>query len=207
MRLLIHRLYHSLGHTTLKFLWKEYLCSNIETVQQDTFQALGGSEIFIDKIIDRHGIVLHHFGIARVAQHKIHWYPMKSKAYMPAKTIKKICHPWRLAMMKNNEWHKESRGFQSVSHINETAARQARSAVAMSHTMHAERSCTIMAATKWCSMWHFKLASACLPVSILESSQELAAKRQRSSYCSLERFWTTDVADGFPLFMVGWCLW
>jgi hypothetical protein len=32
-------------------------------IQQDAFQALGGSGMFIDEIIDRNGIVLHHFGI------------------------------------------------------------------------------------------------------------------------------------------------
>jgi hypothetical protein len=34
---------------------------------------------------------------------------MKSNARTPAKTIKKICHPWRVAMMKKNAWLEESR--------------------------------------------------------------------------------------------------
>jgi hypothetical protein len=34
---------------------------------------------------------------------------MKSKARIPANMIKKICHPWRVAMMKNNAWLEESR--------------------------------------------------------------------------------------------------
>jgi hypothetical protein len=34
---------------------------------------------------------------------------MKSKARIPATTIKKIFHPWSVAMMKNNEWLEESR--------------------------------------------------------------------------------------------------
>jgi hypothetical protein len=32
-------------------------------IQQDAFQALGRSGMIIDEIIDRNGIVLHHFGI------------------------------------------------------------------------------------------------------------------------------------------------
>jgi hypothetical protein len=36
---------------------------------------------------------------------------MKSKARIPAKTIKNICHPSSVAMMKNKEWLEESRGF------------------------------------------------------------------------------------------------
>jgi hypothetical protein len=34
---------------------------------------------------------------------------MKSNARTPAKTIKKICHPWRVAMMKKNAWLGESK--------------------------------------------------------------------------------------------------
>jgi hypothetical protein len=32
---------------------------------------------------------------------------MKSKARIPAKTIKNICHPSSVAMMKNKEWLEE----------------------------------------------------------------------------------------------------
>jgi hypothetical protein len=32
-------------------------------IQQDAFQALGGSGMFVHKIIDGNGIVLHNFGI------------------------------------------------------------------------------------------------------------------------------------------------
>jgi hypothetical protein len=34
---------------------------------------------------------------------------MKSKAKTPANTIKKICRPWSVAMMKKNAWLEESR--------------------------------------------------------------------------------------------------
>jgi hypothetical protein len=34
---------------------------------------------------------------------------MNSNARTPAKTIKKICHPWSVAMMKMNAWLGESR--------------------------------------------------------------------------------------------------
>jgi hypothetical protein len=72
---------------------------------------------------------------------------MKSKAKTPANTIKKICHPWSVAMMKNNAWLGESRLSIGPSH-NETA-------------MQDERSCaTIMAPTKCRNTWHAKLQSA-----------------------------------------------
>jgi hypothetical protein len=89
---------------------------------------------------------------------------MNSKARIPAKTIKKMCQPWRLAMMKTRDGLK-NQGFQSVSHANEMAATS--KICGMSDTMHAKRSCAT-AATKWCSTWHFKLPSACLPACLFQ---------------------------------------
>ncbi len=136
---------------------------------------------------------------------------MNSKARIPAKTIKKMCQPWRLAM-KNKVWLEESRLSISQSHQWIDGDKQdpwyewhdaCRKILRHSgHKMAQHMAFQTPICLPAC-------LPACLPVSILASSWELAAKRWRSSYCivrclcSLKRFCTTDVADGCPLFMVG----